>query len=67
MPRETTVHAPDLAPGDVIVEGGLGGILGRVTRVTIGSSRIDVTLADGSRHDLARFESFRVQREVARA
>lgn len=59
---ETTVLAPDLAPGDHIIETGLGGAVGRVSRVSVGPTVIDVTLEDGSRHALARFEVCRVER-----
>jgi hypothetical protein len=59
---ETTVLAPELAPGDVVLETGLAGISGRLTRVSVGPSVVDVTLADGSRASLARFEACRVQR-----
>jgi hypothetical protein len=60
--REATVLAPELAPGDVVLETGLAGISGRLTRVSVGPSVVDVTLEDGSRAELARFESCRVQR-----
>lgn len=64
MPRETTVLAPSLAPGDRIVSTGFAGILGLVTAVRVLPSVVGVTLADGSTHALPPYEVCRVEREL---
>jgi hypothetical protein len=63
--RETTVQASELAPGDVILETGLAGILGRITAVRVFPfpRGVDVTVEGREHHYLPRFEVCRVERE----
>jgi hypothetical protein len=69
------VLANDLAPGDRILETGIAGISGLVTAIRVVPERVglgcfhvatvDVTLANGKRHALGRFEACTVERASA--
>lgn len=64
MPRETTVLAPDLVPGDVLLQAGLSGVVGRIVRVSVGPKVVAVTLDDRTTHPLGVLEVCTIEREL---
>jgi hypothetical protein len=64
MPREATVLAPRLVPGDVLLQAGLSGIIGRVVHVSVGPKAVAVTLDDRTTHPLGLLEVCTIEREL---
>lgn len=62
----TSCLAPELRVGDVVLEAGLSGVMGKVTALRVGPEVVDVTLDDGARWALCRFEVLRVTRACPR-
>jgi hypothetical protein len=64
MAAQTTVLAPDLQVGDLLIESGIGGVSGVVVRVTRAPTYVGVWLADGTAHSLGLLEACDVEREL---
>jgi hypothetical protein len=63
--RATTVLASDLVPGDLLLESGIGGVSGLVTRVHVAPEYVAVwILGEPLPHSLGIFESCTIEREL---